>query len=173
MILDFFEILSGPEMTTKFFSTIVIIFLFFCIHLLNNFVFSLVFKKFPEYLKKPLQILRGFLRVLVFVVGTIAILESWGVDLKALIAGFGITGFIVTFAMRDFLTSILSGALILVYRPFKVGDRIRVASVEGVVKKIDIQYTTISEKGKYYSIPNTKISSDAIVIREDKLRPSK
>lgn len=173
MSLDSLEMLLSHEMITKILGTLVIAFLFFCVHLLNNFVFSLIFKKFPEYLRKPLQILRGFLRILVFIVATIAILESWGVDLKALIAGFGITGFIVTFAMRDFLTSILSGALILVYRPFKIGDRIKVTSVEGVVKKIDIQYTTISEKGKDYSIPNTKISSDAIVIRESKSGSSK
>lgn len=169
---SFGEIVSN-EIVIKSFTTIVIAFLFFCVHLLNNFVFKLIFKKFPEYLKKPLQVLRGVIRVLVVIVALISILDSWGVDLKALIAGFGITGFIVTFAMRDFLTSVLSGALILIYRPFKIGDRIRVTSVEGIVKKIDMQYTTISDKGKDYSIPNTKISSDAIVIRESKSGSSK
>lgn len=171
--MNSFEMLLGQEMLTKLFTSLIIVFLFFCVHLLNNFVFRLIFKKFPEYLKKPLQILRGFLRILIVVVGAIALLDSLGVDLKALIAGFGITGFIVTFAMRDFLTSILSGALILIYRPFKIGDRIRVTSVEGIVQKIDIQYTTITNQGKEYSIPNTKISSDAIVIRDKKSGASK
>jgi len=173
MSMDSFEILLSHEILTKIFSSFIVACMFFCVHLMNNLIFRLVFKKSSEQIKKPLQILRGFLRILIVVVGAIAILDNMGVDLKALIAGFGITGFIVTFAMRDFLTSILSGALILIYRPFKIGDRIRVKGVEGIVKKIDIQHTTISDKGKDYSIPNTKVSSDAIVIRDSKSGSSK
>jgi len=107
-----------------------------------------------------------FFRIIIIIVGFIAVLDSWGVDVKTLIAGFGVTGFIVTFALKDILTSILSGVMIAVYKPFKVGDRILVDKIEGVVTVIELQNTTIVNKHKEYTIPNTMVFAEAIRIRE-------
>jgi small-conductance mechanosensitive channel len=59
------------------------------------------------------------------VIGFITALGTLGIDISALVAGLGLTGFALGFAFRDALSNLLAGVLILLYRPFEVGDRIR------------------------------------------------
>jgi len=162
-ILDVF---TQSELHYEIFSSVVALTIIGLVYLLNNFIFYLVEYKFPRYMNTPLKILRVAVRIIIIIVGIISLLESWGIDIYTLIAGFGITGFMVTFALKDVLTSVLSGVMILIYRPFKVGDKIKVVGIEGIVKKIEIQYTTIVSSNREYSVPNTKVSSEAIIITE-------
>ena len=61
-------------------------------------------------------------RNLVFIFGVLIALSQLGISLGPLLAGLGIAGFIIGFAMQDSLSNFASGMLILVYRPFDVGD---------------------------------------------------
>ena len=51
--------------------------------------------------------------------GVITALGTIGVDVTGLVAGFGLTGFAVGFAMKDALANLLAGVMILLYRPFR------------------------------------------------------
>ena len=60
------------------------------------------------------------------VFGVITALGTVGINVSALVAGLGLTGFALGFALKDALSNVLAGALILSYRPFRRGERIEV-----------------------------------------------
>ena len=57
-------------------------------------------------------------RVTLLVAGIVTALGTVGVDVSALVAGLGLTGFALGFAIKDTISNILAGVLLLVYRPF-------------------------------------------------------
>src|SRR6187399_2545230 len=69
-----------------------------------------------------IELLAQITRVSVLVFGTVTALGTIGVNVSALVAGLGLTGFALGFAFRDALSNVLAGAMILFYRPFRRGD---------------------------------------------------
>jgi small-conductance mechanosensitive channel len=102
------------------------------------------------------------LALLVF--GVVTALGTAGVNVSALVAGLGLTGFALGFAFRDVLSNLLAGVLILLYRPFSRGDRISVTGLEGVVTHIDLRYTNLEHDGNLMLIPNSNLFTNPITV---------
>lgn len=82
-----------------------------------------------------------------------------------LLGGVGVVSLIVGFAVKDLLNNFLSGILILLQQPFRVGDEIKHKDMEGVVDFIHIRYTVlIGFDGRKFLIPNGEIYSNTIVV---------
>lgn len=105
---------------------------------------------------------------LLIVMGVITALGTAGVNVSALVAGLGLTGFALGFALRDALSNLLAGILILIYRPFKRHDRISVAGFEGIVIETDLRYTTLQGEDKRILIPNATLFTHSIVLLDRK-----
>jgi small conductance mechanosensitive channel len=100
----------------------------------------------------------------VFLIGVLVALAQIGVSVTPMIAGLGVVGFIVGFALQDTLSNFASGAMILAYRPFDTGDFISAAEVEGTVLKMNLVNTTIvTIENKVLIIPNSKIWGGVIM----------
>ena len=97
-------------------------------------------------------------------IGFVTALGTAGVNVTALVAGLGLTGFALGFALKDALSNFLAGALILFYRPFGIGDRISVTNLEGVVAEINLRYTILNAGNKTYLIPNSNLFTNPITI---------
>lgn len=97
-------------------------------------------------------------------VGVISGLGTMGVAIGPLIAGLGLTGFALGFALRDVISNLLAGVLVLVYQPFVRGDLIRVSSYTGTVRQIDLRYTTIQGEGETYLVPNQDMMKNTITL---------
>lgn len=96
--------------------------------------------------------------------GMITALGTIGIDVSALVAALGLTGFALGFALRDALSSLLAGCLILVYHPFRPGEKISVAGSEGTVVEINLRYTTLESEGKRILVPNSVLYTNTIAI---------
>lgn len=105
---------------------------------------------------------------LLIILGAITAMGTAGVNVSALVAGLGLTGFALGFALRDALSNLLAGVLILIYRPFKRHDRISVAGFEGVVIETDLRYTTLQGEDKRILIPNSTLFTHSIVLLDVK-----
>jgi small-conductance mechanosensitive channel len=66
--------------------------------------------------------------------------------------------------MKDTISNLLSGVLILLYRPFEIGSRIKIAGYEGVVVTIDLRYTKLDSEGNKILIPNSKLFTNPITV---------
>ena len=99
----------------------------------------------------------------VMAIGFLMALSQIGISLGPMLAGLGVAGFVVGFALQDTLGNFAAGGLILIYRPYDVDDFVEVAGASGLVKKLCLVSTTITTfDNQTLVIPNSKIWGDVI-----------
>jgi small-conductance mechanosensitive channel len=108
--------------------------------------------------------------IVLMVVGLVTALGTLGIDVSAIVASLGLTGFAVGFALKDSISNLLSGVLILIHRPFNVGDTIRVKTFEGLVSAIDLRYTRLEQDGEKILVPNSLLFTNPISILPESSR---
>jgi len=100
---------------------------------------------------------------LVMSLTVVTALTQMGFDLGPLLAGFGVVGFILGFAMQDTLSNFASGLMILFYRPYDVGDLVDISGVFGKVEHMSLVSTSIlTLDNQKLIVPNSKIWGDVI-----------
>jgi len=104
--------------------------------------------------------------VAILIFGAVTALGTAGVDVAALVAGLGLTGFALGFALKDIISNVLAGVLILIYKPFQQDDRITIKSFQGKVAQIDLRYTMLESEGKIIYVPNSMLFTDAITVEK-------
>jgi len=88
----------------------------------------------------------------------IMVLGRLGVDVAPLIAGLGVTGFILGFAFQESLGNLASGLMIAINEPFKVGDFIEAAGLQGSVLEVNMMATVLATgDNKRIVIPNKSV----------------
>jgi small-conductance mechanosensitive channel len=105
-------------------------------------------------------------RLTLLVIGVITALGTLGVDVSALVAGLGLTGFAVGFAMKDMISNALSGILVLVYNPFRHGDHISVTALEGTVVEINFRYTVLDAGEQWIYVPNSNLFTNPVTVKK-------
>ena len=108
----------------------------------------------------------------VMLIGYLVILTQLGVQIAPLLAGLGIAGFVVGFALQNTLSNFAAGGMILGTQPFDIGDDIDVAGVSGVVKRMSLVSTTIlTPDNQTLIVPNSTVWSG--VIRNRTAQPTR
>ena len=91
-------------------------------------------------------------------------LAQVGVNVTALVAGLGIAGFTIGFALQDVSKNFIAGILLLIQKPFRVGDTIEVSGYTGTVKLIDVRATEMQTlDGRIVIIPSAEVYTSPIV----------
>lgn len=104
------------------------------------------------------KFLRRGAKYAIYAFAIITALSTMGMNIQPIIAGIGITGFIIGFAVKDTLSNLAAGMLLIFYRPFGVGDEISAAKVRGTVREINIIATIIeTQEGDMITVPNSKV----------------
>jgi small conductance mechanosensitive channel len=124
----------------------------------------------PGLEKSQLRLSELLRRMIVSIAGNIVIalgiliaLSQVGISLGPLLAGLGVVGFVLGFALQDSLSNFASGLMILVYDPFDVGDVIDAGGVYGKVSQMSLVNTTIMTfDNQTIVVPNNKIWGDVI-----------
>lgn len=110
------------------------------------------------------QFLEDFISIALKVVLLVMVITQLGVETSSLIAMLGAAGLALGLALQGSLANFAGGILILIFKPFKVGDFISAQGVEGTVNKITVfntKLTTFSNQAVI--IPNGNLSNDKIV----------
>ena len=146
-------------------NTLSTIFVFWLIHQ-AVIPFSNLFHKLEDILSKALVlwIIRS-LKYLIIFLGSVAVLEVWGIKIGPVIAGLGLFGVAVALGAQDLFKNLISGILVLVEKRFKIGDWILVEGIiEGIVEKIGFRSTTIRKFDKSLAIiPNFQFAENAVI----------
>ena len=144
--------------------SLITIFIFWLLHQLV-IPFSFLIKKFEEKISKPLVdwTLRG-LKILIFILAIVAILELWGIKVGPVIAGLGLFGVAVALGAQDLFKNLISGIMILMERRFTIGDVILVSGeVEGVVEQIGFRSTLVRRfDSTPVLVPNYKFAEQSV-----------
>ena len=112
------------------------------------------------------RVLAGIIKNIMLILGLITALGTMGVNISAIVAGLGLTGFAFGFAFKDMLSNFISGALIFVYEPFKLGDTIEVEGKTGKVIDINLRYVTIEADAQKVLVPNSISVSKVISVKK-------
>lgn len=91
------------------------------------------------------------------------VLVILGVDVNAVVTSFGVGSFIIGFALKDTLNNFASGIMILLNKPFIVGDEIEVKGIRGSVKSITMSHTKmITQEKVKVTMPNALVWSNPV-----------
>ena len=105
-------------------------------------------------------------KTLFFLFGLVTSLGTLGIDVSAMVAGLGLTGFAISFALKDTLSNFISGVLVLIYKPFNINDSIEIDKYKGVVIDVNLRYTVINQEGDEVLVPNSFIFSKPLIIKK-------
>ncbi len=166
----------GEHASTRLFTVmdlidhLFLLFLLFYITLLVSrlieFVFLVLIDKAKEHNDKERQqimpLLRDVLKVIVWVFGALSILGTvFHVNVSALVAGLGVGGIAIAFAAKESLENLMASFMVMLDKPFIIGDWIRISGVEGNVEKVGFRSTQIRTFDKsIVAIPNRKLIDD-------------
>jgi MscS family membrane protein len=104
--------------------------------------------------------------VITWVVGCIVMLQALGINMSAVITIGGIGGAGVAFAMKDVVANFFGGIVVMLNRPFKVGDAIVSGKIDGTVSRIGLYATLLrTEDGNTLYVPNSIFNSSEILTK--------
>jgi small conductance mechanosensitive channel len=99
----------------------------------------------------------------IIILGSITALQRF-FDVTAFLAGLGILGFSVGFALQNIMQNFAAGVILLIQQPFNVGDAVEVSDYSGSVLAINLRATEIRTwDGRIVILPNAEILSKAII----------
>ena len=134
---------QGPGLLFRGLFVLLILFIFWqfakLVQMLTKKALSSSHVKISNLLRSMIQ---STVRNIVFLIGLLIAISQIGISLGPLLAGLGIVGFIIGFALQGTLSNFASGVMILLYRPFDVGDVVEAGGVLGKVNHMSLVNTT-------------------------------
>ena len=106
----------------------------------------------------------SLVRYLVIVIGLVAVLEQLGVKATSVIAVLGAASLAIGLALQGALANVAAGVMLLILRPYRIGDRVVINGKEGTVRGLDLFATRLSNPDSLnVFVPNAKAFGDIIV----------
>jgi len=110
-----------------------------------------------------LPIVRRSTNIIVWALAIIIALNNAGYNVGALLAGLGIGGLAFAMAAKDTISNIFGGITIFTDKPFKIGDRVKIAGFDGNIKEIGLRSSRLQTlEGRIVTIPNSKFTDSPI-----------
>jgi len=103
------------------------------------------------------------LKALVIIIGTLVLLQNFGVNVTAILAGLGLGGVALAFAAQDTVSNFFGTVTILLDSPFRVGDHVKIIDVEGTIEEVGFRSTRIrSLTNSVITLPNSIVAKEKI-----------
>lgn len=137
-------------------------------YLLANYLQGLLKKRLIKKMDDPLlaNFLSVFFRFVILLIGLMVIFRVVGLTgvVSGLLAGAGISAFVIGFALKDIGENFLAGILLAFKRPFRLGDVVDIGNLSGTVISLNLRDTQVkTADGKDVFIPNAQIIKNALV----------
>jgi small conductance mechanosensitive channel len=134
---------------------------FYLARLLTNLLKRVLVKRHATF--EIIQLLTQITYWSIVAFGIISALQRF-VDVTAFLAGLGILGFTIGFALQNIMQNFVAGIILLIQRPFHTGDLVTVAGFDGTVLSVELRTTEMrTTDGRMVMIPNATILSNPII----------
>lgn len=110
------------------------------------------------------HVINKTVRYVITIFGATIALQNLGIEVSMLIAAFGITGFLISYGLKDVVANFIASILILGYKHIKINDQIKTKDWEGTVVDINLRYTTLTHEGMIIYIPNIMLYTQPVAI---------
>lgn len=113
----------------------------------------------------PIKVyIRSALRIFLWFLLALMLADTLGVEVTSIIAMLSVVGLAVSLALQNTLGNLAGGLVLLVAKPFVVGDYVEADSVNGTIAAIDLAYTTfVTPDNKKIFVPNSQLSATKII----------
>ncbi|HJN62310.1 MAG TPA: mechanosensitive ion channel [Candidatus Parcubacteria bacterium] len=109
-----------------------------------------------------IRIFNSILNIVIWVIAIMAVLPEFGMDVTPILAGAGLLGLAIGMGAKNIIADFLAGIFIILEDQYRVGDSVKIAGIEGVVKNLNLRRTIIKDaEGVEHSIPNGQIKVSA------------
>jgi len=111
-----------------------------------------------------IPMLSKVLRFIIVALAIVLIANEWGFNVNGFVAGLGLGGLAFALAAKDMLANIFAGIVILLEKPFTIGERISAGKAQGVVEDISFRSTRIRATDQsLITVPNSLLGNEAII----------
>ncbi|WP_345850681.1 mechanosensitive ion channel family protein [Shewanella algae] len=125
--------------------------------------------RFDSAASESFRLISNSQRVVLIFIGAVLALSKLGFDVGALVAGLGLTGFALGFALKDSISNLIAGIMIVLYKPIKLGNIIDITGSKGTVVDLNLRYITVKDEGVTHLVPNSLFLNNKVsIIDEDK-----
>ncbi|HDS1197471.1 TPA: mechanosensitive ion channel [Shewanella algae] len=125
--------------------------------------------RFDSAASESFHLISNSQRVVLIFIGAVLALSKLGFDVGALVAGLGLTGFALGFALKDAISNLIAGIMIVLYKPIKLGNKIDITGSKGTVVDLNLRYITVKDEGVTHLVPNSLFLNNKVsIIDEDK-----
>jgi small-conductance mechanosensitive channel len=131
---------------------------FFC-HLLKE-----VSSRFDVSANEVFTMLANSQQAIMIFIGSVLALARLGFNVSALVAGLGLTGFALGFALKDAIANLVAGIMIVIYKPIELGSIVEISGTKGEVIDINLRYITIQKEDAVDLVPNSLFLSKQITV---------
>ena len=154
--------IKSPEKGLKYATSIVVFLLLLLAFRILAAILAKITDRTVRAFKTSSDLLRDFfvntVRRVTILIGIVVALSVLGINIGPLVAAIGAVGFVVGFALQGTLSNFASGIMILLYRPYDIGDFVNVAGVSGTVSAMSLVSTTIkTPDNQTIIVPNNSI----------------
>ena len=149
-------------------------------NIISSIIILLIFLIFAKVIKRAIErifnsknsnnaiskVLSNIAKNIIVIIGVITALGTLGVNVSAIVAGLGLTGFAFGFAFKDMLSNFISGVIVFIYEPFKLGDLVKIEGNVGTVVDINLRYVTLESDTENILVPNSLCVSKTVVVNK-------
>ena len=165
LTLNDFNLPSSLDQSIEVLATVVLVVI--CVRLINDisarFLRGLVRRSADQDMQMLLASALPLFRAIVWVLGGLICLQRFGVPMTAVFTAIGGAGFGLAFALKDPLSELFAYVMILLDKPFRVGQFINVGSVWATVEKIGVRSTHLRNlRGEVIVINNSTLTNSEI-----------
>ncbi|MGN1319152.1 MAG: mechanosensitive ion channel family protein [Lachnospirales bacterium] len=146
--------------TGKFLASIIVVFFSVLIWYILRYFYKSFAKKNEDNKSANFKFLLNIIKYILMIIDVVCILQIYGVNVASLVAGLGILGIIVGFALQDALKDFMMGISIVWDKFYKVGDFVKYKNIEGKIVDFNIKITKIYDinTNNIFTLCNRNIS---------------
>lgn len=146
-------------------SALIIFATFYLVSLLISIVLKKVSRRFDTAASEVFRLLSNSQKAVLILVGSIIAIDRLGFDVSALVAGLGLSGFALGFALKDAISNLIAGIMIVIYKPFEIGSEVNISGSEGTVIDINLRYITLKTSDDLCLVPNSLFLNNKLTLK--------
>ena len=154
-----------PEIIKSIPHALIIFSAFYLLSIVINGMLKKASTRYDTGASEIFRLLSNSLKALLLIVGSIIAIRKLGFDVSALVAGLGLSGFALGFALKDAISNLVAGIMIVICKPFGISTEIDISGSCGTVTDINLRYGTIRTESGVCLVPNSLFLSNKLTLK--------
>ncbi len=161
-----------PELIKYIPHALIILGVFYLLSVVIDRALKKVSTRYDTSASEIFRLLSNSQKALLVIVGSIIAIGKLGFDVSALVAGLGLSGFALGFALKDAIANLVAGIMIIIYKPFEIGSELDISGSSGTVADINLRYITLKTESSLCLVPNSLFLSNKLTLKNSEANQS-